>query len=214
MIKMENIKAANRLKIDTAIKNLKKRGMEGHYCETAAEAREMILSMIEDNCVVSWGGSATVNSLGVKEKLADRAVEIIDPYSTTDPAESIDRRRRGLLADYYLMSSNAVTMDGELVNIDGTSNRVAALCFGPKQVIVVAGANKLARGIDDALERAKLHAAVPNNVRLKRNTPCTVSGDCSDCLSKDCICCNIVTTRFCGTPGRIQVILVNENLGF
>ncbi|MEL7655450.1 MAG: lactate utilization protein, partial [Bacillota bacterium] len=175
---------------------------------------EMILSMIQDHSSVSWGGSATINALGVKERLGDRDVVTIDPYSTSDPAESIERRRQGLLTDYYLMSTNAVTMDGELFNIDGTSNRVAALCFGPKKVIVVVGANKLAFGLDDAMARAKVYAAVPNNVRLKRNTPCTVTGVCSNCLSKDCICCNIVTTRFCSIPGRIQVILVNENLGF
>ena len=211
---MQNIKAANKLKIDTVIKNMEKRGIQGHYCETKEEACEMILSMIPDKCLVSWGGSATINSLGVKEKLADRDVQMIDPYGTSDPSESIERRRQGLLSDIYLTSTNAVTTDGELVNIDGTSNRVAALCFGPKKVIVVVGANKLARRLDDALERAKLYAAVPNNVRLKRNTPCTVTGICSDCVSKDCICCNVVTTRYCSIPGRIQVILVNENLGF
>lgn len=211
---MDIMKTANKLKIDTVIKNMEKRGIQGHYCETKEEACEMILSMIPDKSVVSWGGSATINSLGIKEKLAARDVKTIDPYGTSDPGESIERRRQGLLADCFLMSTNAVTMDGELLNIDGTSNRVAALCFGPKKVVVVVGANKLARGLDDALERAKLYAAVPNNVRLKRNTPCTVTGVCSDCLSKDCICCNIVTTRYCSTPGRIQVILVNENLGF
>ena len=211
---MHNIKAANKLKINTVIKNLEKRGMEGHYCETKEEAADLILSMIPDNSIVSWGGSATVNTLGVKERLAERDLETIDPYSTSDLNESIERRRRGLLADYYLMSTNALTMDGELINIDGTSNRVAALCFGPKKVLVVVGANKLALGLDDAIARAKLNAAVPNNVRLKRNNPCTITGTCSNCLSKECICCNLVTTRYCSIPGRIQVILVNEELGF
>lgn len=211
---MQNRKAANKLKIDTVIKNLGKREIEGHFCETKEEAVELILSMIPDKAIVSWGGSATVNALGVKEKLAERDLEIIDPYSTTDPAESIERRRRGLLSDYYLMSTNALTMDGELVNIDGTSNRVAALCFGPKKVLMVVGANKLALGLDDAIARAKLNAAVTNNVRLKRNNPCTITGTCNNCLSKDCICCNIVTTRYCSIPGRIQVILVNEELGY
>jgi len=131
---MQNVKAANRLKIDTVIKNMEKRGLQGHYCETREEACEMILSMIEDHSVVSWGGSVTINSLGVKEKLAERNVKTIDPYGTSDPAESIERRRQGLLADYFLMSTNAVTMDGELLNNDGTCNRVAALCFGPKRL--------------------------------------------------------------------------------
>ncbi|HWQ78379.1 MAG TPA: lactate utilization protein [Anaerovoracaceae bacterium] len=211
---MQNIKAANQLKIDTVIKNMEKRGIRGYYCETKEEARDMVLSMIPDQCVVSWGGSMTINALGVKEKLAEKGMTTIDPYSTTDPEEGIKRRRQGLTADCFLMSSNAITMDGELVNIDGTSNRVAALCFGPKKVIVVAGANKLAHRLNDALERAKLYAAVANNVRLKTGNPCTVTGDCNNCLSKTCICCNIVTTRFCSTPDRIHVILVNENIGF
>jgi hypothetical protein len=111
------------------------------------------------------------------------------------------------------MSSNAITMDGELVNIDGTSNRVAALCFGPKKVIVVAGANKLAHRSEDALERVKFSAAVANNLRLKTGNPCTLTGSCGDCLAKTCICCNIVTTRFCSTPDRLHVVLVNEEIG-
>ena len=211
---MQNIKAANKLKIDTVIKQMEKRGIQGHYCETKEEASKMILSMIPDRSLISWGGSATINALGVKEMLAERDVETIDPYGTKDPAESFERRRQSLLADYFLMSANAVTMDGELVNIDGTSNRVAALCFGPKKVLVVVGANKLVVNLEDALSRAKSYAAVPNNVRLNRNNPCTITGVCSNCLSKDCICCNIVTTRYCSNPGRIEVILVNDNLGY
>lgn len=208
------IKVANKLKFDTVIKNMEKRGFQAHYCETGEEARELVLSLIPDKSVVSWGGSVTINSMGIKERLAERDVKIIDPYSVQNAEESIERRRQSLTADYFLMSANAITMDGELVNIDGMSNRVAALCFGPKKVIIVAGANKLARKLDDALERAKLYAAIPNNLRLKLNNPCTVTGDCVNCLSKECICCNIVTTRFSAIPGRIQVILVNENLGF
>jgi hypothetical protein len=211
---MKNIKAVNKLRIDTAIKNLEKRGMRGYYCETKEEAKALVLSMIPEQCLVSWGGSVTVNALGVKEGLAGRDLTTIDPYSAQSPAEGIERRRQALLADYYLMSANAITLDGELVNIDGTSNRVAALCFGPKHVILVAGANKLVHKLDDALARAKFDAAVANNVRLKTGNPCTATGVCANCLMKTCICCNIVTTRFCGTPDRLHVILVNENLGF
>jgi Uncharacterised ACR, YkgG family COG1556. len=211
---MENIKAANKLKIDTVIKNLEKRNITGHYCDTKEDACELILSIIQNKSTVSWGGSATVNATGIKKKLEDRDVKIIDPYGTKDPAEGLERRRQSLMADYFLMSTNAVTLEGELLNIDGTSNRVAALCFGPKKVIVVAGANKIISKLEDALPRAKVNAAVANAVRLNRKTPCTVTGFCSDCLSKDCICCNIVTTRFCSTPGRIEMILINENLGY
>ncbi|MDD2190407.1 MAG: lactate utilization protein [Eubacteriales bacterium] len=211
---MKSNKAANKLQIDTVIKNLEKRNIKGYYCEDVEAGCQLVLSMIEDKSVISWGGSVTLNAIKVKEKLAERDVEIIDPYSSADRDESLERRRKGLLADYFLMSTNAITMDGELVNVDGTSNRVAGLCFGPKKVIVVAGANKMVQGLDDALARIKVNASVPNSVRLKRNTPCTITGVCSDCLAKDCICCNIVTTRYSGTPDRIHVILINEDLGY
>ncbi|MDD4565646.1 MAG: lactate utilization protein [Eubacteriales bacterium] len=211
---MKSKKTANKLQIDTVIKNLEKRNMKGYYCEDKEAACQLVLSMIEDKSTISWGGSVTLNTIGVKDRLAERDVKIIDPYTTTDRAESIERRRQGLLSDYFLMSANAITMDGELVNVDGTSNRVAGLCFGPKNVIVVAGANKLVKGLDDALARIKVNAAVPNSVRLKRNTPCAITGVCNDCLTKGCICCNIVTTRYSGIQDRIHVILVNEDLGY
>lgn len=209
-----HVKKANKLKIETIIKNLARRNMIGHYCESREEACELALSLIEDKSVVSWGGSVTLDETGIKTLLAERDVTLIDPYGTKDPAESLERRRQQLFADVVLMSSNAITMDGELVNIDGTSNRVASLCFGPKKVILIVGANKISTDVESAIKRAKLDAAVPNNVRLKKNNPCTITGECSNCLSKECICCNTVITRFNSTPGRIVVILVNENLGF
>ena len=213
-MEVENIKAANKLKIDTVIKNLEKRNMKGHYCESKEDAANLILSAISDKSVVSWGGSGTLNQIGIKNKLGERDLKVIDPYGTKDPQEGFERRRQALLSDYFLMSSNAITMEGELVNIDGTSNRVAALCFGPKKVFIVAGANKIVTDMPHAMLRVKTDAAVPNSVRLKRKTPCAVTGFCSECLSKECICCNTVVTRFCGNPGRIEVILVNETLGY
>lgn len=211
---MDNIKKANKLKMEAVIKNLKKRNMAGYYCENQEEAIDLILSLVDDKSTVSWGGSYTLDAMGIKPLLSKRDLTIIDPYSTKDPAESLERRRQMLHADYVLLSTNAITIDGELVNIDGTSNRVAALCFGPKKVIVVAGANKIASSLDGAMERAKEMAAVTNSIRLKRNTPCTITGECSNCLSKECICCNTVITRFSSTPDRIQVILINEDLGY
>ncbi len=211
---MQNIKKASQLKITTVMKNMEKRGFQSHYCETKEDAAKMALSLIQDNQLVSWGGSATINQLGIKDALKERTVTIIDPYATNDLLESTERKRQSLLADVFLMSSNAVTMEGELVNIDGTSNRVAALCFGPRKVIVIIGSNKIVATREDALSRAEESAAIPNAVRLNRNTPCTVTGFCSHCLSKDCICCNVVMTRYCSTPGRIEVIFVNDSLGF
>ena len=210
---MEPMKRANQLKIEAVIKNLEKRNITGHYCEGRDAANALILQLIEEGNVVSWGGSYTLDSIGIKPLLAERNLTLIDPYSTKDPAESMKRRHESLSADCFLMSTNAITTAGEMVNIDGTNNRVAALCFGPRKVFVVAGANKIVSTLDAAMERAKDRAAVANAVRLNRNTPCTVTGSCN-CLTKDCICANTVITRYSSVPDRIHVILVNEELGF
>ena len=118
------------------------------------------------------------------------------------------------MADYFLMSTNAITMDGELVNIDGRSNRVSCLCWGPQNVIIIAGMNKVALDVESALKRVRNFAAPPNAVRLNKNTPCAQTGKCADCYSPDCICSQIVITRRSSTPNRIKVILVGEELGY
>ena len=116
--------------------------------------------------------------------------------------------------DVFLMSSNAITEDGQLFNIDGTGNRVAALCYGPRNVIVVAGMNKVAPDLDSAVKRARNEAAPPNCIRLGLDTPCTKLGKCADCSSPDCICCQFLITRRSRVKGRIHVILVGQDLGF
>ena len=118
------------------------------------------------------------------------------------------------MADYFLMSSNAITLDGELVNIDGHSNRVACLCCGPKNVIVIAGMNKVVSNVEEGVDRVHNFAAPPNTVRLNKNTPCAQTGRCADCYSPDCICSQIVITRRSSIPNRIKVILVGEELGY
>ena len=117
-------------------------------------------------------------------------------------------------ADYYFMSSNAITLDGQLVNIDGAGNRVANLIHGPKNVVVIAGMNKLAKDVEAAIDRVQNFAAPPNCVRLDRKTPCAVTGQCGNCLGEEGICANIVITRKSMTPNRIKVILVGEELGY
>jgi len=208
---MENIiKAANKAKIDTVIKNLEKRNMSGYYCETAEDAKELILGMIGENDLVSWGGSVTVNATGVKEKLNNVIETALDTVEA-----SLEARRKALLCDVFLTGTNAITLEGELVNIDGFGNRVAAMCFGPKKVIVVAGANKIVKDEETALARIKTDACPPNCTRLNKKTPCALTGKCGDCLIPgQTICSYTVTTRMGGISGRIHVILVNENLGF
>ena len=204
------VMTGNKVKIETVIKNLEKRNMKGYYCETAEEARELALSMIGENDVVSWGGSETVVQIGIKEYLKN----VID-RDAAPPEDFIKVRREALLSDVFLTSTNAITMDGELVNIDGMGNRVAAMIFGPNKVIVIAGANKIVKNEAAAIARIKTEACPPNCIRLAKKTPCAVTGECGNCLIPgQTICAYTVTTRFSGIPDRIHVILVNENLGF
>ena len=197
----------------TLVKTMKKRQFDAYYCSTAEEAVEKVLELIPEGDVVSWGGVATVDQLGIKDRLRQRNQPLIDRDTAKTPDERMDMLRQALTCDTFLMTSNAISEDGQLVNIDGMGNRVAALCFGPKQVIVVAGMNKVAGDLDSAMSRAR-HIAAPANVqRFDVKTPCAVTGQCGNCTSPDCICAQIVTTRFSKIPGRIKVVLVGEVLG-
>ena len=193
---------------------LNKRYFEAYYCSGRAEALEKILELIPQGHVVSWGGATTVDELGVKDALRQRGQAVIDRDTAKDAQERQEMLKKALTCDTFLMGSNAVSADGQLVNIDGTGNRVAALCFGPSQVIVVAGMNKVAGDLDAAMRRAREVAAPINAQRFQLKTPCSVNGLCADCKGPDSICAQIVTTRLCKPAGRIKVILVGEDLGF
>ena len=193
---------------------LNKRYFEAYYCSDRAEALEKILELIPQDHVVSWGGAATVDELGVKEALRQRGQAVIDRDTARTPDERMAMLHQALTCDTFLMSSNAVSEDGQLVNIDGTGNRVAALCFGPTQVVVVAGMNKVAGDLDGAMRRAREVAAPMNAQRFPLKTPCVANGLCGDCKGPDSICAQIVTTRLCKPAGRIKVVLVGEDLGF
>lgn len=195
------------------VEALKKRQFDACYCSTAAEAVEKVLELIPQEDVVSWGGVMTVDELGIKDALRRRGQSVIDRDTARSPEERVEMLHRSLGCDTFLMSSNAISEDGQLVNIDGTGNRVAALCYGPRQVIVVAGMNKVAAGLDGALARARHVAAPANAQRFGGKTPCSVTGQCGDCKSPDCICSQMVITRFCKPAGRIKVVLVGEDLG-
>lgn len=211
----ENVKQANEVKIKTVIKNLEKRNITGHYCEAKEDAVKVVKSLIPEGAVVSWGGSATLDEIGIKPALAEGNYTVNDPMSKTDPAEGLQARKDALLADVFLTGLNAVTLDGEIVNIDGRGNRVAAIIFGPDRVILVAGANKIVSDEKTAIDRIKTDACPPNAIRLGLQTPCALTGTCKQCLSKgNTICSHIVTTRFSMIEDRMHVVLVNETLGF
>jgi len=198
----------------TIIKALAKRNMTGHYFHTSVEALEFINSFIQEKSTVSWGGSMTLNEIGLLDHLKKRELNLLDRATATSPEEIGKIYREAFSADYYLMSTNAITMDGKLVNIDGNGNRVAALIFGPKQVLVITGMNKIS--LDEAAGIQRVHnvASPANTVRLNSKTPCSTNGQCYDCLVDDCICCQTVITRKSRHNDRIHVILIGEELGY
>lgn len=196
------------------VKNLNGRGFEAYYCADKEQARLKALSLIPEGDVVSFGGSASVDSVGIKEALYARGQKMIDRSAAKDRAEALQMQRQALLCDTYLMSSNAVSADGQLVNIDGNGNRVAALCYGPRQVIMFIGMNKVSPDLPSALSRARSVAAPTNAQRFPLSTPCKESGSCADCKCADSICSQIVITRLCREKGRIKIILIPEELGF
>lgn len=191
----------------------RKRGFAATYCPTKAEALKQAAALIPAGHIVSWGGSASISEIGLQAYVSAH-YPVIDRDTATTAQERQDLMRQALLCDTFLMGTNAATEDGQLVNIDGNGNRVAALIYGPKQVLIIAGMNKVVPTVKDALTRARTLAAPTNMQRFQKGTPCSTTGRCGDCLSPDCICNQIVWTRRSQPQGRIHVILVGENLGF
>lgn len=199
---------------DTVIKNLKARDMDGYYCLTKQEALDKALSFLHDDAVVSWGGSMSLGEIGLLEALKKGPYNVLDRSTATTNEESLELQRKAFFSDFYFLSTNAITMDGILYNIDGTGNRVAAMIYGPKEVIIIAGINKVCLDEEEALKRISNVAAPINTLRLNKNTPCTTLGKCAQCLTPDTICSHTVITRNSKPAGRIKVILVEETLGY
>ena len=199
---------------NTVIKGFEKRFIKGYYCETVEEAKNLALSLVPSNSTVSFGGSVTLDETGVLAELRSREdITLFDRTTATTPEEIEKIMHDALSCDYYFMSSNAITVDGELVNIDGNGNRVAALIYGPENVIIIAGMNKITKNVEEGISRTRNIASPQNCIRLNKATPCAANGVCGNCL-KDTICNQIVITRASRVPERIKVILVGQELGF
>ncbi|ONI45291.1 hypothetical protein AN640_04695 [Candidatus Epulonipiscium fishelsonii] len=195
------------------VKALEKHHFEAYYCKTKEEAFNQVLNLIPETDVVSWGGSMTLDAIGIIEALIKRN-PCINRDATSTREEFVQKTIEAFSSDTYLLSSNAISEDGQLYNIDGAGNRVAALSFGPKSVIVVASMNKVVKTLDDAISRAKNVAAPTNAQRFNIKTPCKSTGTCSNCLSTDSICASFVNTRISRPPKRIKVVLIGEEFGF
>ena len=205
----------NKTLADTLIQNLKKRQIEGFYCATIEEAKAKALSFVAEGAAVAFGGSMTLAESGILDALRAKSdIHLIDRNNAKTPEETKQMYRDAFSADTYFMSTNAITTGGELVNIDGTGNRVAALIYGPETVVILAGMNKIAANVDEALSRVHNVATAQNCIRLDKKTPCAITGACADCLSPDCICNQVVITRRSGIKGRIKVLLIGESFGY
>lgn len=206
-----NISKRNDLLSQKVIKGLASRNMTGYYAKTKEEALQMALELIPEGSSVTMGGGMSVHEIGLVKALKE------GNYNFIDRDEMEDKRAAMLFAydaDVFLMSANAMTEDGILVNIDGNANRVSALAQGPRKVIVIAGMNKICDDVDGAMKRARNVAAPINAQRFGLNTPCAKTGSCMNCKSPDTICCQFLITRYSKHPGRIHVILVDDFLGF
>lgn len=200
---------------NTVIKALEKRNIKGYYCPDCASAVKLAGELVPKGSTVAFGGSVSLSESGVMDMLRNRDdIRLIDRSKANSPEEIKQMYRDSFSSDVYFMSTNAITADGELVNIDGNGNRVAALIYGPDKVIMIVGMNKLVSTIADAINRVSDIAAPANGVRLNKQTPCAVNGFCHECFSPDCMCSHTVITRRCGTPDRIHIILIGETVGY
>lgn len=211
---MTPIEAYNTALAKRVIDNLEKRNMEGYYCANKEEALKKALELIPEGSSVTWGGSQSIIEIGLCESLKNGNFKAYDRTEAKNNEERQEIMRKAFFCDFYLTSSNAVTEDGKLVNIDGNGNRVSAMIFGPENVLMLVGINKICKTEEEAISRVKNKAAIINAFRLKTSSACTKVGKCVDCLNEDCICSVTVVTRKSLQKGRIKIILVGEELGY
>ncbi len=210
-----NLKSVIEKKIKRTMENLEKNNMEAFYAEDASKAMDIVKGLVKEGETVSVGGSMTLFETGLIEYLKSGKFNYLDRYAAGLTPEGVKEVfRKTFFADTYFTSTNALTEDGELYNVDGTCNRVAAMLYGPDKVIVIAGVNKIVPDSDSAIERVRRTAAPANAIRLSRKTPCVSTGYCMDCSSPERICNSYVLIGRQPAKGRIKVIIVGSDLGY
>lgn len=210
----EQMKTYYEKRAQVLVKNLKSRHFEAYYCPDSASALAKALELIPEGASVGWGGALSAQQIGLIDAVKSGNFAAIDRDAATTPEERTQALKRCLTADVFLCGANALSLDGQMVNIDGTGNRVAAIAYGPDTILVIAGMNKVCDTLDDAVTRARTVAAPMNKQRFLFKTPCEVTGACADCKSEESICNQILITRNCRPAGRIKFVLVGEELGF
>ena len=197
------------------VKNLNARYFEAYYCADKEEALKKALELIPEGSTVGWGGAISAQQIGLIDAVKMGNYTCIDRDCAKTPEERNELMRQCLLTDVFLSGANALSLDGQMVNVDGNGNRMAAIVYGPKTVIVIAGMNKVEDTLDAAINRARTVAAPINKQRFPATqTPCMVTGICADCKAEGAVCNQILITRHCRPVGRIKFIIVGEDLGY
>lgn len=196
------------------VKHLKSRHFDAYYCATCQDALEKALELIPKGATIGWGGSVSAKAIGLMDAVRVGDYQPYDRDNAATPEERTRLMKQSLLADVFITGANALSLDGQMVNIDGTGNRLGGIVYGPDSVLVIAGMNKVTDTLEQAVTRARTIAAPMNKQRFPVQTPCEITGVCADCKSEGCICNQILVTRHCRPAGRIKFILVGEDLGF
>ena len=196
------------------VKNLKSRHFDAWYCPDKASALEKALELIPEGASVGWGGAMSAQQIGLMDAVRKGNYTAIDRDTCATPEEKEQAMKAAIFSDVFLTGANGISLDGQMVNIDGNGNRVAAIVYGPDSILVIAGMNKVVDTLDDAITRARTIAAPMNQQRFPNQTPCQVTGSCADCKAEECSCNQILITRHCRPAGRIKFIIVGEELGF
>lgn len=211
----QHLKSIVDKRVHKVMENLQKNNMLAIYLSSKEEVPGKIAELVKEGETVALGGSMSLFEARVIDHLRSGRYNFLDRYAEGLTREQMEEiYRQSFFADAYITSTNAITLDGRLYNVDGNGNRVAAMIYGPKSVIVVAGINKIVNNMDEAYERLRNIAAPANAVRLSKNTPCTKTGTCMDCKSEDRICSSYVILGWQKAKNRIKVILVGEDLGY
>ena len=196
------------------VKNLKMRHFDAWYCADKEAALKKALDLIPEGATVGWGGAYSAQQIGLMNAVKQGNYIVYDRDTCATMEDRVKMMKKCLTAEVFLTGANAISLDGQMVNIDGNGNRVAAIVYGPDSIIVIAGMNKVMDTLEDAVQRARTIAAPMNQQRFPNQTPCQVTGSCADCKAPDCSCNQILITRHCRPAGRIKFILVGEELGY
>ena len=196
------------------VKNLQSRHFDAWYCEDREKALKKALELIPADATVGWGGATSAVQIGLMDAVRNGGYSVYDRDTCATMEDRVKMMKKCLTADVFLTGANAISLDGQMVNIDGNGNRVAAIVYGPDTILVIAGMNKVVDTLEDAVTRARTIAAPMNQQRFPNQTPCQVTGSCADCKAPDCSCNQILITRHCRPAGRIKFIIVGEELGF